>query len=44
MDSLLTGVEPEREGLLVRKKKIICAQLIDWSRAKERKIICGQLI
>ena len=41
MDSLLTGVELETVGVLVRKKKIICGQLIDRSRAGERKIICG---
>ena len=37
VDSLLTGVELEREGLLVRKKKIICGPLIDRSRAGERR-------
>ena len=44
MDSILTGVELERGVVLVRKKKIICGQLIDRSRARERKIMCRQLI
>ena len=37
MDHLLTEVELERGGVPVRNKKIICGQLIDRSRAGERR-------